>query len=303
MPNQANSDSDVYLMSPPAPDWALRGRANFRSKDAEQVDPGIAFGEWLSLARAIEAAGSRVIAHPHDSAMTGLPYCAEAGHPIAAQAGPMFLLPRMWAPHRQAEWNHWLTLTEALGFETFRGASGYWEGQGDVAEFDGKTLLFVGGRTNSAGLSAVRHFFAEDALVVEIRQPAFHGNVAVLPVPGCDRLVVCPELLVSGYDQLVDAFGKDRIIEITEQEARRYSTNALPVGQHLIAPSIAPQRVLDALADAGMNIVSLPMRELCEKAGGASRCLVCLIPGHVAANLELGAGTDLDTIASQRGQV
>jgi hypothetical protein len=48
---------DLYLMSPPHPEWALRARANFRSQKAEPVDPRLARQEWLALARAIEALG------------------------------------------------------------------------------------------------------------------------------------------------------------------------------------------------------------------------------------------------------
>lgn len=45
-----------------------------------------------------------------------------------------------------------------------------------------------------------------------------------------------------------------------------------------------------------MTIVTLPMRELCEKAGGASRCLVCLVPASIAAELDSKA-LDLHSLA------
>lgn len=86
-------------MSPPSRGWALRGRANFRSREAPQVDAARARMEWLALAEAIEARGGTVIAlEPPSNDLTGMPYAAECGHVVASanDAGPpTFLLPRI----------------------------------------------------------------------------------------------------------------------------------------------------------------------------------------------------------------
>ena len=47
---------DLYFMSPPHPTWSIVGKANFRSKKAEAVDPLRARREWLSVAQGIEVA-------------------------------------------------------------------------------------------------------------------------------------------------------------------------------------------------------------------------------------------------------
>src|SRR3712207_2055671 len=68
----------LYFMSPPGPTWGLRGRANFRSREALPADASGARAEWLALARAIEARGGTVVALPSpDPDLTGLPYAAE----------------------------------------------------------------------------------------------------------------------------------------------------------------------------------------------------------------------------------
>src|SRR3954463_14435991 len=96
---------DLYLMSPPSPGWALRGRANFRSREAPPVDAARARREWLALAEAIEAHGGTVVALPPPSdELTGMPYAAECGHIVSNVDGaPIFLLPRMASPHRKPE--------------------------------------------------------------------------------------------------------------------------------------------------------------------------------------------------------
>ena len=224
MTHHAPNTPELFLMSPPGKDWQLRGRANFRSGDAAQVDPGAAFVEWTSLVAAIEDAGGQVLALPPSEALTGLPYCAEAGHallPEGADARPRFLLPRMWAKHRVEEAVRWQPMVERLGFRSLHGESGFWEGQGDVASFRGSEILFFGGRTDAEGLAAYRSHFAQDALEIEIRQPAFHGNVALLSIESCDCIVVCPSLLVGdSMDKLKERFGASSLLDISEAEAR-----------------------------------------------------------------------------------
>lgn len=269
---------DLYLMSPPSAGWALRGRANFRSREADQVDARAARREWLTFAQAIEERGGIVAAlYPPSDDLTGMPYAAECGHVAMIGGRPVFLLPRMAAPHRRAERAHWEALAQRMGLSPTDIGAGTWEAQGDVATFGGVTLLFFGGRTDRAGMEAAARYFEGEVLKIEIREPAFHGNMALLPLPAVDRMLVCREVTEpSSYDALVARFGRERILEVTEDEIRRYATNGLPIGSTLLAPHLIPPRVADLVTAAGMEVVTLAMHELCEKAGGASRCLVSI---------------------------
>lgn len=280
------------MMSPPAKSWSLRGRANFRSAEAGAVDALSARREWLQLAEAIERHGGVVAVLPPDDALTGLPYAAEAGH-VLPGAPPRFVLPRMWAEHRRGERDRWAPFVRALGFEVVELDGGIWEAQGDVALFDSATLLFFGGRTDRAGLAAAMSHFDGEVIVLELRQPAFHGNMAVLPLPAVDKLLVCPDVILGdGVDRLLDRFGRDRVVPVAEDEIRSYATNGLPVGKAWLSPSVVPPRVVDLVRGFGMEVELLDMRELCEKAGGASRCLVCVAPG-VADLVRLDAAVRL----------
>lgn len=274
-------------MSPPSRGWALRGRANFRSREAPQVDPVRARLEWLALAEAIEARGGTVVAlEPPSDDLTGMPYAAECGHVIATGGGaPLFLLPRMAAPHRKAEREHWAKLATAMGMRVVDPGRGTWEAQGDVAEFEGVTLLFFGGRTDREGMEAAAAYFPGEVMPIEIREPAFHGNMALLPLPSAGRMLVCPEVFVGdGIERLKARFGEDALLFVTEAEIRCYATNGLPVGDTLLAPSLLPERVQKLVEGIGVRVERLAMGELCEKAGGASRCLVSIArvsPGSI----------------------
>lgn len=303
--------SDLYLMSPPSPHWALTGRANFRSREAAPVDAHGARLEWLALAEAIERLGATVAAlETADPALTGMPYAAEAGHVLPPRGGSQkyrFLLPRMMAAHRRGERELWRPFAEAAGFEVIDPGAGVWEAQGDVAVFEGVTLLFFGGRSDREGMQAARAHFDGELMELEVREPAFHGNMALLPLPVAQRLIVCPDVFVGdGVARLEARFGRDRIERVSEEEIRAYATNGLAVGDTWLAPSVVPERVRRLVESLGMKVELLRMRELCEKAGGASRCLVCHAPGAagavriaerhrlatVAARIRAGEGSD-----------
>jgi N-dimethylarginine dimethylaminohydrolase len=181
----------------------------------------------------------------------------------------------MAAPHRKRERDAWRTVASALGMRPIDLPEGLWEAQGDVAELRGRTLLFWGGRTDRAGVLAAARYFPQDAILVEVRQPAFHGNMAALPLEAAGKLLVCPDVVAGdGLARLEEAFGKEALIAVSVDEIRSYATNGLPVGREILAPHLTPARVVDRFRDLGLGVVLLPMVELCEKAGGASRCLV-----------------------------
>lgn len=267
-------------MSPPPRDWALRGRANFRSKKAAEVDPLRARREWLTLAEGIESLGGTVVVCP-PTGLSGLPYAAEAGHPLPPTrpgGAPRFLLPHMKPAHRVAEREVWGPFFKELGFEVIDEAGEFiWEGQGDVAWFDRATLLFHGGRTDLAGLHAMRRYFDGETLELAVREPAFHGNMALLPLERSKSMLVCADVMHEDSLAMLEArVGRDCLHFVSEEEIQQYATNGLPVGDTVLCPSVLPQRVRKLIEREGYTVAELGMPELCEKAGGASRCLVCV---------------------------
>ena len=276
---------DLYLMSPPHPEWSLRGRANFKSKSADDVVPVRAFAEWLGLAEAIEARGGTVVVlEPDDPALTGMVFSAEAGHPLPERTPggkPRFLLPRVKPQHRRGERDRWKPFVERLGFETVDVTSdAIWEAQGDVAHFDGATLLFYGGHPELRGMHAARSHFDGEVLELCVREPAFHGNMALLPIPQADSIIVCADVVDDDSLAVLEArVGRDRMHFVSQEELRCYATNGLPIGDSLLCPTNLPPRVRALFEKLGVKVVELPMIELCDKGGGASRCMVCVFEG------------------------
>lgn len=270
-------------MSPPDEAWSLRGRENTRSQRAESVQAAAARLEWLDLAEKIESLGGRVVVLPSVPELSGLPFAAEAGHPIPpAEAGgkPRFLLPRMKPAHRHGEAAVWGPFMASLGFELVELADGIWEGQGDVAAFDGATIMFHGGRTDRVGLRAAKAHFPGEVLEIFLDGPALHGNLAVLPLPEVSGILVCADVVDDDSLAMLEArFGRDRVHFVSEEEIHCFATNGVVLGDTVIVASILPKRTKGTLTRLGMKVVEIAMPELCEKAGGGPRCLVCVAEG------------------------
>ena len=270
---------NIYFMSPPTAAWQVVGRANFRSEDAVKAQAKHAIREWISLADQIESLGGRVICLVPDSEthLTGLPYAAESGQVVEYQGELVFLLPQMLSPHRQTERRLWKSLAQKLSLQVVKTQKegDCWEAQGDVAFFQNRTLLFYGGRTNRSGLEKVLPYFSADSMILEISQPAFHGNVAFLPIDAQGVALFCPDVFSSqSLSLLRREFGEKALVPITIEELKNYSTNGLIVGGSILIPSLTPLRIQKLFSEWGLDIVELSMPELCEKGGGASRCLV-----------------------------
>lgn len=263
-------------MSPPGPGWRLRGRANFRAKKAEAVNARAAIREWVALADAIEARGGRVacLLPAEDTELTGLPYAAECGQVVARNGERLFVLPNMSAPHRLGERELWREVALALGFRPVV-CRGVWEAQGDVARFSGVTLLFFGGRTDREGVESAAEYFPGEKLLLEVQQPAFHGNMALLPLEPAGKLLACPEVFErNSWEALQKRFGAKALVLVTLEEICSYATNGLLLGSEVLVPSLVPARVKRLFESFGLGVVDLPMDELCGKGGGACRCLV-----------------------------
>ena len=287
------TEKPLYLMSPPRPDWALLGRANFlSSQDARPVGPRQALVDWLSIADAIEDAGGHVVVLPpapqHN--LTGLPYVAEAGHTFRTVDGkPGVFIPNMKAPHRVAEGMYLAGFYAGLGFET-RSVDGLWEGQGDAIRVDAERVIHTYGkgsqsRTQEKAYPTVAPAISHRHMLLEYRaDPWFHGNTFLGVYRSADgkrgTVMLCPEAVSAGdlalVEEFVDPFAVHRI---TVEESRAYATNALQVGRMVIAPSGLDAGIHAVWEELGLHVIPLELAALFKSGGGAAVCLTNRMDG------------------------
>lgn len=275
----------LYLMSPPRRDWALRGRANFKSRAAQGVDATRARYEWGALANAIVAAGGEVLVlPPGNTSLTGLIYTAEAGEFFRDLRGEgHFLLPTMAAEHRRKEADHIAAfLRDELAMKTHR-INSTWEAQGDaIRAIHGDAIVHTYGmgperRTTEDAYHEVAPLLSPQHIQIGFHaDPWFHGNTFLQFFRrGTDQImVVCPEALLEGeYERLRAFIGDTPVVEISREQSEGYDTNALQVGMTVLAPSTFSETARDAVRGLGLDVWSMELDELFSKGGGAPVCL------------------------------
>lgn len=289
-------DTPLFLMSPPRRDWSLQGRANFRSREADDVDATRARSEWSDLADAIVEAGGDVLVCPPNPRrnLTGMIYTAEAGEFYRNEKGrPRYLLPNMAAEHRRLEADWIGGFIEGLGIRT-ETVESRWEAQGDaIRGRSGREVVHTwgegpDGRTARDAYEAVAGKLGDRELHLKFEAaPWFHGNtfMNVYRAPRADQtpsalLLVCPEALPEGEFERLTAFlredgpEEDLLVETIGREASLgYDTNALQVRESVLAPSTLSASTEAAMSELGLQIVKLDLGELFKKGGGAPVCL------------------------------
>lgn len=253
-------------MSPPSVDWRIRGGENFKSAARVATDPTRARAEWEALRAAIERQGGEIVVAPAPAVepqLTGLIYTANAGQAV----GGRFYLSRMKVLHRRAEAAVLEAEFRKLGYSVEQ-APCVWEGQADVCLLDSaRVILTYGVRSDAASADWVRRtlFPDREALVLRLREPYFHGDVALSWVEGL--LFACREAFVALDERALCDFAGD-VVWVPDPEARAYALNSLPVGGSIIVPRGA--RTDFGIADQ----IELDLSEVCGKGGGGPRCLV-----------------------------
>jgi len=242
--------------------------------------------EWLRVADTIEAAGGVVMVMPPAPHLnlTGLPYVAEAGEfYLTAEGLPAFVLPRMKSPHRQPEPSWVGGFVSALGWGV-RGVKSVWEAQGDAIRVGQDRIVHTYGkgpmrRTEAGAYGEVAPLLSEHHIQIEYRAyPWFHGNTFMASFHSRCRkesvLMVCPEALEPTELLRLETFCKgSRVVEISRETSLGYATNALQVGQTVIAPAGVEERVRALWEDLGLEVVELDLFELFCRGGGAAVCL------------------------------
>jgi N-dimethylarginine dimethylaminohydrolase len=285
----------LYLMSPPRPDWTVRGRANpFSQRAGAPASASVlsqqAVRDWLSVADAIVQAGGDVAVLPSsDPALTGLPYTAEAGHVGMDAAGPLFVLANLTPPHRAREPDAIAEALASWGMRTVRlGAK--WEGQGDVVRIDAQRTVCTWGvgpyaRSESASFAAVAPYLSRAGRVHAaqfVADPWFHGNTFLGAFSSWRGTVVflC-DAAVPGHAAL-RAFLQDtrtEVVSIDRALSLAYATNALQVNDTVLAPAGLPAFVHDAWRGLGLRVRELVLPALFDRGGGACVCLTNRLDG------------------------
>ena len=279
------NSTPLFLMSPPRRDWALRGRANFKSRTADDVDADAARREWSALADAIvDAGGDVVVMPPGKRDLTGLVYTAESGEFFRDDSGALqFLLPSMAVEHRRGEARHIESFVGDVLEMNAHTTSAIWEAQGDaIRAGDADHIVHtwgVGpdGRTEEDAYPEVADLLSDRHIQIAFHaDPWFHGNTFLQFFRNSETsvMLVCPEALCDGELERLRQFAQPtHVVELSRRQSEGYDTNALQVQTTILAPGDFSTPARDGAEALGLDVQSLTLDELFSKGGGAPVCL------------------------------
>jgi len=244
---------------------------------SRQADQPRAVRQWNRLREELTQAGARIELLEPQPGLPDLVFTANAA---------LIYRQTAWLAHfrhaqRQGEVEHDRRWFESHGFRVQDVAPGvYFEGAGD-ALFCGETL-FAGYRIRSdaAGHQNIGRLLDCRVIPLElVDHYYYHLDTCFCPLePGV--AVYYPGAFDDyGRKVLTELVGE--LVEVAEDEARRFACNAVVVGRTVVTNTGCP-RLHEQLEDRGYQPRETPLDEFV-KAGGSAKCLTLRLDGEEAA--------------------
>lgn len=270
-----------------------RNRFGMRKKVSREK----AIEQWHGLARTLRELGVDVYVIPPAAEAPGLVYPANAG--VRAPDGTFILSTLI--PARAAETPHYREFLTLLGLRTTK-VSKRFEGEADLFPVADKMVFthgkiekqrFVlrrgmppwkrvyGFRSDLAAEEELQKWFPGKEFVAAqlIKESFYHGDTAFCSF-GAGRgylLAYLPAVAESSRASLLRFF-KERLIEISEQDAALYAANSfyVEVGgkKNLVMPQGVSEPLIRAVEKRGVEPVLVDVSEFLLKGGGSVKCMI-----------------------------
>lgn len=249
--------------------WMSRSRPSNRGEAQRQ---------WSGLRSLLEACGATIETLEPVEGLPDLVFTANAALVFRGSV----VISHFRHPERQREEPYDARWFRDHGFKVCMPPEGvFFEGAGD-ALFCGDTL-FAGYRIRSdaRGHQQIGDMLASRVIPLELVDPYYyHLDTCFCPL-AAGRAIFFPKAFDSyGRQVLRELVGE--LIEIQEEEARRFAANAVVVGQFVITNTGCP-RLHEQLRALGYEPRETPLDEFV-KAGGSAKCLTLRLDGEEAAS-------------------
>ncbi len=315
------------LMGDPA-HFSVKGGANPHTRTRwgtrRRVDRVLAIAQWHRLRDLLRDLGISVLVVPPDPAQPGLVYPANAGfmkdvdaeQPLAERR---FTLSNL-LPTRAGEKPHYRRVLEAAGIPCFElDPTCRFEGEADFFPAGDLLLLthgrvlrqrFVpalaippwkrvyGFRTDARAEPLLQGIVGRERRILRIElvlEAHYHGDTALCAFgPGRRFLLAYRAALEpGGMDRLRERF-RENLIEIEDEDARRYAANSFtytpPDGSEsfLVVPDGLSDRLLARIRERKVTPLPVDVSEFLKKGGGSVKCMIGDL-GPVAGNGDAGS--------------
>ncbi|MBJ7593334.1 MAG: amidinotransferase [Candidatus Dormibacteraeota bacterium] len=234
---------------------------------AVEVNHVRAVEQWDALHSVYTELGESIALTSPQSGLPDMVFTANAAVVWRRRA----VLSRFHHAERAGEERHWRGALEELDFVIHEmPADISFEGAGD-ALFVGDHLFQAWGfRTDLPAHSEVARFLDVESTSLQLVDPRFyHLDTCFCPLDDHSALIA-PDAFAPESVELVRA-RVPRLLEVPREVAEGFACNAMPLRGRVIS-STAVEAIRAPLADAGFEVVSLPVDEFM-KSGGGVRCL------------------------------
>ncbi len=238
------------------------------------LDLKLAGQQWTNLRRALEAHVQVKLLEPQ----AGLPdmvFTANAGISIGENAVPSHFMPM----ERRGEEHHFKYWFESNGFKLYPLPDDVgFEGQGDcLLDSSGQWLwTSAGPRTESTAYQHLEKCFGLDIVTLKLVDPRFYHIDTCLCVLDRGWIMYYPGAFDSeSLEKIKSRTFAERRIEVSEQDAIRFSCNAVNIGEEIFMHDVS-STLRRKLSRAGFNVQITPLDEFL-KAGGSAKCLTLLL--------------------------
>ena len=231
---------------------------------------------WSQLKQTYEQLGAVVEVQPAVRGLPDLVFTANA----AVVLDRKVVLAHFRCPERQGEEPHNRAFFEAL---RARGvvdaivdtpAGEFFEGAGDAIWDASRGLLWSGhGQRSTAGM---QHFLAATygvpVVALELVDPRFyHLDTCLCVLDGGEVLYYRPAFSRRALELLEDLVGKDRLIEVSEEDAMHLAVNSVCLGRDAVFCH-ASAALRTQLTERGYDVHVVPLDSF-NRSGGAAYCL------------------------------
>ena len=242
-----------------------------------QADRAQAVAQWTALRRVLEECGARIVLLEPVAGLPDMVFTANAALIYQRQA----VLARFRYPERQGEESYDEAWLNTAGFEVRKLDPGvFFEGAGD-ALFAGDTLV-AGYRIRSdvGGHQQIGTMLGCRVIPLELVDPYYyHLDTCFCPLD--PRRAIYFPTAFDDYGRRALSEVVDELIEVSEDEARRFACNAAVVGNTVVTNTGCP-RLHESLRERGFATRETPLDEF-TKAGGSAKCLTLRLDGEESA--------------------
>ncbi len=211
-------------------------------------------------------------------------FVANAGLVVDGRA----VLSRFRVPQRVGEQAHFHKWFESAGYELVElPADEYFEGEGDALVQPGEPVVWAGYGVRS---SLESHRALAEQLNVEvvslrlIDERFYHLDTCFYPLPGGCVVYYPGAFGKRSLRVLEDRVPADKRIAVSTDDAMRFASNAVRLGNTIIA-NHAGDELRARLSDWGYEVVTTPLSEFM-LAGGAAKCLTLLLEQELPDDFE-----------------